>query len=102
MRKKSLAKVEAANLKHQRRLKVKKATIEVYNPNSTVTGPRNLRHQIGTMQKEDRMKNHKGFVDDEDMPEDEDEDDMDSSEYSYHERGRKISQKKRNQKGRNS
>ena len=54
------------------------------------------------MQKEDRMKNHKGFVDDEDMPEDEDEDDMDSSEYSYHERGRKISQKKRNQKGRNS
>lgn len=40
------------------------------------------------------MKNHKGFIDDEDMPEDEDEEDMDSSgEYSYHERGR-ISQKR--------
>ena len=40
------------------------------------------------MQNEDRLKNHKGYIDDEDMPEDEDEEDMDSSEYSYHERGR--------------
>ena len=34
---------------------------------------------MSTIQKDDRMKNHKGFVDEEDMPEDEDEEDMDSS-----------------------